>query len=53
MVEPDPAPDPVIPPIFVPIVQVKVDGVLEVRAIFGLVPLQIADVGELVTMGIG
>jgi len=53
MVEPDPAPAPVIPPMFVPIVQLKLLGALEVSTIFGLVPPQMVAAGELVTMGVG
>jgi hypothetical protein len=41
MVFPAPALAPVIPPRLVPIVQVKLLGAVEVRPIFGLVPLQI------------
>ena len=41
MVEPEPARAPVIPPIFVPNVQLKVLAVLDVKDILGLVPLQI------------
>lgn len=39
MVDPDPELAPVIPPVIVPTVQEKVLGALDVRAIFGLVPL--------------
>jgi len=53
IVEPEPKVAPVIPPVTVPTVQLKVDGTLEVKAIFGLVPLQIVAVGEVVTIGVG
>jgi hypothetical protein len=53
IVEPVLALAPVIPPVIVPTVQAKVPGMLDVRAIFGLVPLQAAAVGALVTMGLG
>jgi hypothetical protein len=44
---------PVIPPVIVPIVQVKVLGVLAVKLILGPVPLQVLAVFELVTVGFG
>ena len=50
---PDPAPAPVILPVIAPTVQVKLLGILEVRLIFGLVPLQALAVVELVTTGAG
>ena len=53
MVEPDPADAPVILPVIVPTVQVKVLGVLAVRAILVAVPLQIVAVLAVVTTGVG
>jgi len=53
MVEPDPALAPVIPPMFAPIVQVKVLAIEAVKLIFGLVPLQMVAVDEFVTTGLG
>jgi hypothetical protein len=53
MVGPDPALAPVIPPVIVPMVQAKVLGALAVKAMFGLVPLQIDAVAEFVTVGVG
>lgn len=53
MVFPALATAPVIPPVMVPIVQVNVEGVLAVSAMFGLVLLQVEATGELVTAGIG
>jgi hypothetical protein len=50
---PDPALAPVIPPVMVPIVHAKVEGVLEVSVRFGLVLLQIESVAPLVTTGVG
>jgi len=44
---------PVIPPVIVPIVHVYVLGVLTVNDIFGLVLLQILEVAEFVTTGLG
>ena len=44
---------PVIEPVIVPIVQAKPLGTLEVKAIFGLVPLHVVAVAELVTAGLG
>ena len=51
MVEPEPALAPVIPPVIVPIVHVKLLGTLAVKEIFGPVPLQLFAVDELVTVG--
>jgi hypothetical protein len=50
-----PAPElaPVIPPVIVPTVHVKLLGVLDVRLMFGLVALQIATVAGFVTTGVG
>jgi hypothetical protein len=53
MVFPDPALAPVIPPVMVPMVQVKVLAVEAVRDILVLVPLQILFVELLVTTGVG
>lgn len=50
---PEPPLAPVIPPKTVPIVHEKLLDVLAVSEIFGLVPLQIVAVGELVTTGVG
>ena len=47
--EPDPALAPVTPPVIVPIVQVKLLGVLAVKTIFGSVPLHVAAVKAFVT----
>jgi hypothetical protein len=52
-VVPDPALAPVIPPVFVPIVQVNVLGTEAVNVVFGLVPLHIVVVPEFVTAGFG
>ena len=51
--DPEPADDPVIPPVMVPMVQAKVLAALEVRLIFGPVPEQVLAVDELVTAGFG
>ena len=53
MLLPVPAAAPTIPPVTVPIVQLKVAGVDEVSKIFGLVLLQIDAVPPLVITGIG
>jgi hypothetical protein len=53
MVAPEPAVAPVILPVMVPMVQVKLLGAVAVRAIFGPVPLQIFAVAVLVTDGFG
>ena len=50
---PDPALAPVIPPVMVPIVQVNVLGAEAVKAIFGLVALQVDAVLAVVTTGLG
>jgi hypothetical protein len=50
---PDPLLAPVIPPVIVPTVQLKLPGTLDVNTIFGLVPLQVLAIGELVTIGVG
>jgi len=53
MVVPEPGSEPVIPPIIVPMVQLKVLGKEEVRLMFGLVPLQMTAVAGVVTIGAG
>jgi hypothetical protein len=53
IVPPDPALAPVIPPVFVPSVQVKVLDTLAASVIFGPVPLQVAAVKLFVTAGVG
>jgi hypothetical protein len=53
IVDPPPGFAPVIPPVIVPNVQVKVLGALAVRAILGFVPLQMAAVAAVVTAGVG
>lgn len=53
MVLPEPGLAPVMPPVMVPIVQVKVLGALAVKEIFGLVPLQVVAFAALVTTGLG
>jgi uncharacterized protein Usg len=53
IVLPEPLLAPLINPVIVPIVQVKVLGVLAVKAIFGLVPLQVLAVLAVVTEGKG
>lgn len=53
IIEPDPAEAPVIEPVLVPMVQVKLLGALEVRLMFGPVPLQMETAELLVTTGIG
>ncbi len=53
MVAPEPALAPVMPPVIAPIVQAKLLGTLDINVIFGLVPLQVLAVGELVTIGSG
>jgi hypothetical protein len=53
MVDPLPAAAPVMPPVTVPTVQVNVLAALAVRAILGLVPLQVAMVDAVVTAGVG
>ena len=44
---------PLIAPVLVPSVQAKVLAALAVNVIFGLAPLQIVDVFEMVTVGLG
>lgn len=53
MFEPDPALAPVIPPVIVPMVQVKLLGMEAVRLISVLEPLQIVVVLRFVTTGAG
>jgi len=53
MVEPEPATAPLILPLLVPKVQLKLLAALAVSAMFGLVPLQTVAVVALVTAGIG
>jgi hypothetical protein len=50
---PDPLLAPVIAPVIAPIVQVNEDGTLDVKAILGPVPLQVAVVAAFVTTGLG
>ena len=50
---PEPAIAPVIPPVFVPMVQVKSLEAEAVNAIFGLVPLHMVAVFVFVTAGFG
>jgi hypothetical protein len=53
MVDPEPEDAPEIPPIIVPIVHAKPQGAEAVSAIFGLAPLQVFAVSELVIVGVG
>ena len=53
IVAPEPLLAPVMAPVIVPMVQVKVLAALAVKAIFGLVPLQVLAVAALVTVGDG
>jgi len=53
MVKPEPAVAPVMPPVIVPMVQLKVLAIEAVKLMPGLVPLQIVAVGEFVTTGLG
>jgi hypothetical protein len=53
MVAPDAAVAPVIPPVMVPIVQLKVLGVVAVNAMFGLNALHTEYAAGLVTAGFG
>lgn len=53
MVLPDPALAPVMPPVMVPTVQVKVLGAEAVSAMFGLVALQMVEAFAVVTAGVG
>lgn len=52
IVLPDPALPPVIPPVIVPMVQLKLLAASAVSDRLGLVPLHMAAVGELVTVGV-
>jgi uncharacterized protein Usg len=52
-VVPDPALAPVIAPVLVPIVHVNVLATDAVKVVFGLVPLQMDEVAEFVTAGVG
>jgi hypothetical protein len=52
IVVPEPAVAPVIPPVMVPTVHVKVLGVFAVKLIFGPVPLHVLAVEALVTVGV-
>jgi hypothetical protein len=53
IVPPAPGLAPVMLPVIVPMVQVKLPGALEVNTIFGLDPLQILFVAGFVTTGVG
>lgn len=53
IVDPDPEPAPVMPPVIVPTVHANVLAAEEVKAIFVVVLLQIAAVLEVVTAGVG
>ena len=53
MAAPEPVVAPVMPPVIVPTVQAKLLGALDVKVIFGPVPLQILTVAGLVTAGVG
>ena len=53
MVFPDPGVAPVIPPLIAPIVHVKLLDAVDVRLIFGEVPLQIVAVAGEFTTGVG
>lgn len=53
MVAPEPAMAPVIPPVIVPMIQVKLLGLEAVNAILGLVPLQMVKVFAVKTTGVG
>jgi hypothetical protein len=53
MVAPEPALEPVIPPVIVPIVHAKLLATLDVRAMFGLIPLHALTEAVFVTTGIG
>lgn len=50
---PEPLLAPVIPPVMVPTVHVKLLGALDVSVMFGPVPLQVAAVLAVVTAGVG
>ena len=53
MMLPEPALAPEIPPVFAPVIQVKVLGAEADNKIFGLVPLQVLAAGAVVTTGAG
>ena len=53
MVVPEPALAPVMPPVMVPVVHAKALGVLAVKVILELVPLQVLAVAAFVTAGTG
>jgi hypothetical protein len=53
MVPPEPATAPLILPVIVPTVHVKLLAALAAKAIFGLVPLQVLAVLAVVTTGLG
>ena len=53
MMAPEPALAPVMPPVIVPMVHEKLLVTLDVKLIFGPVPLQVLVVAELVTVGAG
>ncbi len=53
IVVPDPLLAPVIPPVMVPTVQVKVLGVVADNEMFGPLPLQVDAVLAVVTAGVG
>lgn len=53
MVLPDPALAPVMPPVTVPTVQVKLLATVAVSAIFGPVPLHVETEDAVVTAGLG
>lgn len=53
IVDPVPALAPVMLPVIVPTVQLKLDGVLAVSPMLGLVPLQISNAAAVVTTGVG
>lgn len=53
IVVPDPIVAPVMPPELVPSVQEKLLGIVAANAMFGLVPLQIVAVDDVVTTGAG
>jgi hypothetical protein len=53
IVAPELALAPVMPPVIVPIVHAKLLGALDVKVIFGPVPLQMLAAAELVTVGVG
>ena len=53
IVEPELLLAPVMPPVIVPIVQLKLLATVAVKPIFGPDPLQVAAVAEVVTAGVG